>query len=151
MSDRMVKLLATWFYIGNCPGAPGTAASAAAVLLAVICSTHDILYAAAAVTVLILGFLVSGKMEAMMGRKDPGCVVIDEVAGILIAFFMLPLSIPVVLTAFFLFRAFDMFKIFPVNKLEHLDGSVGIMTDDLVAGIYTNIIMHLAIRWSAIF
>jgi len=50
-------------------------------------------------------------------------------------------------TAFFLFRAFDMFKIFPGNKLEGLKGSAGIMLDDLVAGVYTNIVMQLALRW----
>ena len=85
-------------------------------------------------------------MERLEGHGDPSCVVIDEVAGALIAFFMLPFSWSVTLTTFFLYRAFDMFKIFPINKIEKLGGSVGIMGDDLLAGFYTNLIIHLAIR-----
>jgi len=89
-------------------------------------------------------------MEKILKKKDPGCVVIDEVAGIMIALFLLPLTPAVVITTFFLFRAFDMFKTFPVNKIEHFEGSIGVMTDDLVAGIYTNIVMQCAIRWAGI-
>jgi phosphatidylglycerophosphatase A len=63
----------------------------------------------------------------------------------------LPLSWPVVITAFFLFRAFDMFKIYPVNRLEEIPGGVGVMMDDIIAGLYTNLAMHLAIRLVALF
>ena len=85
-------------------------------------------------------------MEAMVGRKDPGCVVIDEVAGVLIAFFLLPPVPNVLWTAFFLFRAFDMFKIYPANRFEACKGGTGIMMDDIIAGIYTNLVMHAALR-----
>jgi len=72
--------------------------------------------------------------------------VIDEVAGVMIAFFLLPQTWAVMWTAFFVFRAFDMFKIYPGNKLEGVKGSGGIMLDDIMAGIYTNIVMHVALR-----
>jgi len=81
-----------------------------------------------------------------MGQKDPSCVVIDEVSGIMIAFFMLPMVWPVSIITFFLFRAFDMFKIYPVNKFEEMKGGTGIMMDDIIAGLYTNITMQIAIR-----
>ena len=150
MSDKLVKMLSTWFYVGNIPGAPGTAASAVAVLMAVIFSPNIFLYILVSVIVTVLGFKVSGRMEKILDRKDPGSIVIDEVAGIMVAFFLLPLTLPVVITAFFLFRAFDMFKIYPADKFEKIEGATGVMTDDLIAGFYTNIVMQFAIRWAGI-
>ncbi|MCK5179326.1 MAG: phosphatidylglycerophosphatase A [Candidatus Omnitrophica bacterium] len=150
MSDKLVKMLSTWFYVGDIPGAPGTAASAVAVLMAVIFAPNIFLYILVTIIVTVLGFKVSGRMEAILGKKDPGCIVIDEVAGIMVAFFLLPLTLPVVITAFFLFRAFDMFKIYPVNKFEEMKGATGVMMDDLIAGLYTNIVMQLAVRWAGI-
>jgi len=150
VSDKLVKMLSTWFFVGNIPGAPGTAASAVAVLMAIIFSTNTILYIFVFTIVTILGFKVSGRMEEILDRKDPGCIVIDEVAGIMVALFLLPLTWPIVITAFFLFRAFDMFKIYPVNKFEQIHGGAGVMIDDLVAGLYTNIVMQIAVRWAGI-
>ena len=150
MSDKLVKMLSTWFYVGDLPGAPGTAASAVAVLMAVIFAPNTFLYILVTIAVTVLGFAVSGRMEAILGRKDPGCIVIDEVAGIMIAFFLLPLTWPVIITAFFLFRAFDMFKIYPANKFEEIEGGTGVMMDDLVAGLYTNIVMQLAVRLAGV-
>ena len=150
MSDKLVKMLSTWFYVGDLPGAPGTAASAVAVLMAVIFAPNTFLYILVTIAVTVLGFAVSGRMETILDRKDPGCIVIDEVAGVMIAFFLLPLTWPVIITAFFLFRAFDMFKIYPVNKFEEIEGGTGVMMDDLVAGLYTNIVMHLAVRLAGV-
>ena len=150
MPDKLVKMLSTWFYVGNIPGAPGTAACAVAVLMAVIFSANTFLYVLVSIVVIFLGFKVSGRMEGFLGRKDPGCIVIDEVAGVMVAFFLLPLNLPVVITAFFLFRAFDMFKIYPENIFEKIEGSTGIMADDLAAGLYTNIVMQIAVRWAGI-
>jgi len=150
MSDKIVKMLSTWFYVGYLPFAPGTAASAVGVLIAIICSLNIFLYVLVLLVVIILGFIVSGRMEEILDQKDPGCIVIDEVAGIMCAFFLLPLTPVVVITAFFLFRAFDMFKIYPVNKFEQLESSTGVMMDDIIAGIYTNIVMQFAIRGAGI-
>ncbi len=150
MSDKLVKMFSTWFYVGDLPGAPGTAASAVAVLMTVIFAPNTFLYILVTIAVTVLGFAVSGRMETILDRKDPGCIVIDEVAGVMIAFFLLPLTWPVIITAFFLFRAFDMFKIYPVNKFEEIEGGTGVMMDDLVAGLYTNIVMHLAVRLAGV-
>lgn len=150
MSDKLVKMLSTWFYIGDIPVAPGTAASAAAVLIAIIFSPNIFLYILVSIVITVLGFMVSGRMEGILGRKDPGCIVIDEVAGIMVAFFLLPLTPATVITTFFLFRAFDMFKIYPANKFEQIGGATGVMVDDLVAGLYANIVMQIAVRWAGI-
>ena len=94
----------------------------------------------------ILGFFVSDRMEDIVGQKDPSCIVVDEVSGVMISFFALPFTPAVFFTTFFLFRAFDMFKIYPVNKWEDKKGGIGVMMDDVVAGLYTNITMQIAIR-----
>ncbi len=150
MSDKLTKLCATFFYVGYIPVAPGSMASIAGALLSLIFSSNIFCYVAVFGLITIIGFLVSTRMEEIARKKDPSCVVIDEVAGSFIAFFMLPLSFSVWVTAFFLFRAFDMFKIYPTNKLEELPGAKGIMLDDLVAGVYTNIVMQITIHFSSI-
>ena len=151
MLKSTARLVSTFFYIGEFPVAPGTLASVAGVLIYIIVGGNLPLFLATTAVVTVLGFLFSGITEKALNRKDPGCIVIDEVAGIMIAFFMLPLEWPVIITAFFLFRAFDMFKIYPVNKFESLGGSVGVMMDDLFAGLYTNVTMHIALRLAHLF
>ena len=96
--------------------------------------------------VTILGFVYSGKAEKVFGQKDSQKIVIDEVSGILIALFLLPANFPVIISAFFLFRAFDMVKPPPADKLEKLKGSSGVMLDDIVAGVYTNICFQIGLR-----
>jgi len=146
MTDRLVKMLSTFFYIGKFPLAPGSAASLAGALLGVIFNQVWFLYLILFAAVTIAGFKVSGRMEEIMGEKDPGCVVIDEVSGILIAFFLLPMNWATFWIAFFLFRAFDMFKIYPANIFEQKGGAYGIMMDDVMAGIYTFAVMQIAVR-----
>ena len=150
MRDRLARILATFFYIGNVPLAPGSMASLAGMLLAIGLYGHPAVYIIFFLAITFLGFAVSTRVEKLLGQKDPSCIVIDEVSGVLFAFFALPLTPAVIVTTFFLFRAFDMFKIFPVNKFEEFEGSLGIMADDLWAGLYTNIVMQLAVRWAGI-
>ena len=150
MSSNLARLMATFFYMGYIPVAPGTSASLVGMFFYLIFCQNMVAYVAVFAVVLFLGFLASDLAEQSIGEKDPSCIVIDEVSGVMIAFFMLPFSWPVVFTGFFLFRAFDMFKIYPVNKFEPLPGGVGVMMDDIVAGLYTNVTMHLAL-WLAVF
>ena len=148
MRDYLARLLATCFFIGNVPVAPGSAASLAGVLLVIAFYGHPAVYIVSFLAITIAGFAVGTRAEKLLGRKDPSCIVIDEVSGVLLAFFALPLTPAVIVTTFFLFRAFDMFKIFPVNKFEEFEGALGIMADDLWAGLYTNIVMQIALRWA---
>lgn len=150
MFDRLAKLLATFFYVGDIPVAPGSAASAVGVLIYLCLYADTAAYIVLTVIIALIGFAVCGRTERFLKKKDPSVIVIDEVAGVLVAFFLLPVSWPVILVAYFLFRAFDMFKLYPVNKFDEKEGSVGIMMDDLVAGLYTNITMHIAIRLAGI-
>lgn len=150
MRDHFVRLLATFFFIGNIPVAPGSMASLAGTLIAVVLYGHPGIHVSLFLLITLAGFMVSGHIEKLLGQKDPSCVVIDEVSGVLLAFFALPLTPAVLVTTFFLFRAFDMFKIYPVNRFEELPGAIGIMADDLWAGLYTNITMQLALRLAGI-
>ncbi len=150
MPDHLARLLATFFYIGNVPVAPGTLASLAGTLLAIVLLGHPFIYIVVFLIITLAGFAVSGRVEKLLKQKDPSCIVIDEVSGVLLALFALPLNPAVMVVAFFLFRAFDMFKIYPVNRFEELPGAIGIMADDLWAGFYTNITMQIALRWAGI-
>ena len=143
-------MLATFFYIGEFPVAPGTLASFVGLLICIIVHPFVGMYIIFFIAITVTGFIVCGKTEKLLKRKDASCIVIDEVAGIMIALFLLPLTPAVLITAFFLFRAFDMFKLYPINRMEQWEGSLGVMADDLLAGIYTNVTMHIAIRWAGI-
>jgi phosphatidylglycerophosphatase A len=148
MMDSLSKICATFFGVGLLPAAPGSIATVVGILISFALAGNTALYVAVTLIITVIGFVASGRAEKAFGKKDPGCIVIDEVAGVMIACFLLPATLPVFWTVFFLFRAFDMFKIYPGNKFEGLGGSSGIMMDDVMAGIYTNAVMHLALRWS---
>lgn len=149
-NDRLTRMLATFFYIGYAPAAPGTLASLAGAVIAIALHSNLLLYILVFLVVTVIGFQVSDRAEELEGQKDPSCIVIDEVAGIMIAFFLLPIDWRTGIVAFFLFRAFDMFKIYPVNKFESLKGGRGVMMDDLFAGLYTNLTMQIALRIAGI-
>ena len=150
MSNKLSQIFATFFYLGYFPLAPGTMASLAGVCLYFLFYHNVAILILVFLLVVMVGFLSGGQMEKLLTSKDPGCVVIDEVAGAMIAFFMLPMTPAVIMTAFFLFRAFDMFKVYPIYKFENYSGSVGIMMDDIIAGFYTNLIMQLALKLKAL-
>ena len=140
----------TFFGVGYFPIAPGTAATAAGIVLVYMLHFSLLWYVAIMLVLLALAIPVCSYVEDMLKVKDPGIIVIDEVVGIMISLIGLPLTWPIVIIGFFLFRAFDMFKIYPINRLEALPGGWGIMLDDVMAGIYTNIILHLAIRYAGL-
>ena len=146
----LATIFASFFGVGFCPVAPGTAATIAGIILAFFVKSPWILYATVTGGLLLLAIPVCTYLERAIGRKDPGILVIDEVVGILIALWGLPLSWPVIISGFFLFRAFDMFKIYPINRFEALPGGLGIMLDDVMAGLYTNIVLHVALGYAGI-
>jgi len=92
--------------------------------------------------VTLIGIWAGGRVERVLGRKDPGVIVIDEVAGMLLSVIVLqPLSLPVLVTAFLLFRLFDIWKPFPARESQALTGGMGVMVDDLIAGLYTLVLI----------
>ena len=87
-------------------------------------------------TVTLVGIWAGSRVERAIDAKDPGIIVIDEVAGMLVSVLFLPRTIPVLVTAFLLFRLFDIWKPFPARQFQDLHGGVGVMLDDLIAGAY---------------
>ena len=152
MRSRISLLFATACYVGMIPGAPGTYASLATTIayFAVFQISHRIhleLFISSLCLISALGALAATDVARDRGIEDPSIVVIDEVAGQLLTFFLIPVT-PLFLTAgFVLFRIMDIVKPFPIRKLEHLPGGIGIMADDLLAGIYANVCLQLAARW----
>ena len=143
-------LIATFLGVGYFPAAPGTAATVIGGLLAFLLQGTIFYYTVTVFVLIVLGIFVSSHVEKLLNQTDPGIVVIDEVAGMMIALFGLPFSWPIAICGFFLFRAMDMFKIYPINKLESMPGGWGIMLDDVMAGVYTNIILSIAVRWAGV-
>ena len=93
----------------------------------------------AAVT--IVGTWAAHQGERALGEKDPGAIVIDEVAGMALSVVALPQTWGVLLAAFVLFRVFDVLKPYPANALQRLPGGPGVMLDDLVAGLYALLVL----------
>jgi len=149
MPSSPSKFLSTIFYLGYVPVFPGTLASllAASVVL-LLRPLPGLFYLLTGITV-VAGFLVAGNAEKAFGRKDPSCVVIDEAAGMCISLLGLPPTLYTTACAFVLFRAFDIIKPFPLRAIQTLRGSAGIMGDDLVAGVYTNIILQVVLRMAS--
>lgn len=146
MNRFFIKAISTFFYLGYLPFIPGTFASIAGVFLFYLMKNNTSLHILFTLTLAILGFLVAGRAENIFGRKDARCIVIDEVSGMLLAFMFIPYEIRLVIITFFIFRILDTFKPYPAGYFQNLKGSFGIMSDDLVAGIYTNIVLHFALR-----
>jgi len=151
MRNFLIKAIATVCGVGYLPVAPGTWATAVGVAIAYGLGNNLPAYTIVLLVLLILGIMTSGVIEKLLNQTDPGIVVIDEVVGVMIALWGLPLIWSVMICGFFLFRAFDMFKIYPINKLEAQPGGWGIMLDDCMAGVYTNIILRIALRCAGFF
>ena len=146
---RAAHLLSTWFGCGYAPLAPGTAGSAAAIAIAILVARRagwmPYWFAALAVVVSAPAIWASGETARQARLKDPGFVVIDEVVGQWLALSgARPLNWKSYLAAFLLFRLFDIWKPFPVRQLESLPGGVGIVADDLMAGLYAALVLFLA-------
>jgi phosphatidylglycerophosphatase A len=117
----------------------------------IIGPASELLYKTLSVAVIICvtaaGVWAATRAEKLLGRKDPGAVVVDEVAGQLITFLFVPLGFELkwwmALAGFLLFRAFDIWKPYPVRRLEALESGLGIMADDVLAGFYAAVCMLL--------
>lgn len=146
MRNFIIKTLSTFFYVGYLPFIPGTFASIAGVLLIYLLKDNSFIYILFTVVLIILGFLISGKAEKIFNKKDARFIVIDEVSGMLLSLLFIPYDIKLIVIAFILFRILDAFKPYPSDRLQRLAGSIGIMSDDIVAGLYTNIILQIVSR-----
>lgn len=131
--------------IGYVPVAPGTFGSAAGLLLWWLLPQSATVQGGLIVGVMVVGSWSGHIAERYFQATDPGPVVIDEVMGMLVTLFLIPVGWAGALTGFFLFRVMDVVKPYPANRLERLPGGLGVMADDLMAALYANIALRAAI------
>lgn len=147
VSERIVTFVTTFCYLGYAKGAPGTISCLGGVILYLFIRENIALYVGVTTILLILGFAMSGTAEDIFRRRDARQIVIDDVCGLLIALFLIPFSYKNLIVVFLLFRVIDIFKPFPIKRAEALSGSLGIMADDILAGIYANLLFRLALHF----
>lgn len=143
--DRLIVAISTGMYSGFMPKAPGTWGSLFALLPWYFCrNLHLYQYLTLLVFLFIVGFFTAGSAEKIIDQPDPGCIVIDEILGIFITLTLAPNHPAAWVIGFLLFRFFDIVKPFPVSWLDtHLHGGIGIMMDDVAAGIYAMICLQI--------
>ena len=143
--DRLIVALATGFYSGKIPFAPGTWGSAFALIPWYFCRGLSLAnYLIVLAVLFVVGFLTAGSAEKIFDKPDPGSIVIDEIMGMFVALTLAPNHPVAWLLGFILFRIFDIWKPFPVSWLDtHLHGGIGIMMDDVMAGIYALVGLQL--------
>ncbi len=145
MKPFFIKVITTFFFTGYFPLIPGTFVSVIGLLIYVYVKANPVWLIVAVCITVILGFSFSGRAAAgIFKHRDPPQIVIDEVSGILISFLGVPVKdIKILLAGFFVFRILDTVKLFPANRFQRLPGSLGIMGDDIIAAIYTNIFLQI--------
>jgi phosphatidylglycerophosphatase A len=137
------KLIGSGFYTGYIPFASGTWGSLAALIIYLIPGFEKpVIIIPAIVLFTILGIFTGNKFDVIYG-KDPAECTVDEVVGMWISLLFLPKTFLVVTAAFISWRAFDIIKPAPARQLESLKGGFGIMMDDIVAGLYSLLLLHL--------
>lgn len=143
--NRVSEWIATVFYVGHLPVAPGTWGSCAALIVwwLVIGNLSLVWFIILTIIVTFVGVIVSSKIVHHSQVKDPSRIVIDEWAGQWVALWGIPVHWGYGLGAFLLFRLFDIWKPYPINRMEKMPSGWGVMADDLGAGLLALICLHL--------
>ncbi len=145
------KIVGSGLYTGYIPIASGTFGSIVALLIYSITGFEKLWIIIPAIILLfIYGIYVSYKFENIYG-KDPAECTVDEVVGTWIALIALPKTLLIVITAFFIWRLLDIIKPFPASTAENLPGGWGIMTDDVISGIYSLILVHIIVYFFGVY
>ena len=147
--QKSVMFLATGCFIGNISFAPGTFGSILGLPFCFLLSKID-LSVAVPLTIIFVFFAIWIAQEAVkiLKAEDPGCIVIDEIAGLMITFIGLPFNIISAVAGFLIFRVLDILKPYPIRFFERkLSGGIGIVMDDVAAGICSNIILRVLLPY----
>ncbi len=142
---RFILVLATGFGVGYSPIAPGTLGTLVAIPIYYFLSDiSSPIYEITLIGFFFLSVWVSENAEIFFGKKDDQRIVIDEIVGFLITMLWVPRTAILIIIGFFLFRFFDILKPFPIRRLEEkLKGGYGIVLDDVMAGVYGNIVLQV--------
>jgi len=143
----LLKNIATLGFVGYLPVAPGTFGTFAALVFFALLEPSIPVHVLLVILVITIGSIASSRAETILNEKDSSHIVIDEFAGYAFSLLLLPHTLFYLVVSFLLFRFFDILKPLPIRWIERtIPGGFGIMADDLVAGVYTNIVMHAWIR-----
>jgi phosphatidylglycerophosphatase A len=144
--EQAVIFLATGFFIGTVPFAPGTFGSIVGLPIVFLLSRLNLLLSISFILLFIFFAVgIASAAEKILNQQDPAKIVIDEIAGLMVTFTGLPFNLTTAIAGFIIFRAFDILKPFPIRTLERkLAGGTGVVFDDVLAGIYANLILRLA-------
>ena len=141
---KTALILGTWFGSGLAPIAPGTFGTLAATPLVALSAIFSPMWSALFLIIMTLVAIWASQVaQNLLETVDPSEVVIDEVAGFLLAMLLIPLSWGTLIVGFVLFRIFDIWKPWPAKAAERLHGGLGIVMDDLAAGLYANLGLRL--------
>jgi phosphatidylglycerophosphatase A len=141
--DKIAKQIATLGFIGFMPIAPGTFGTFAALTVFLLLKPSLHLLSVILFLIIPVGIISSHIAERVLNEKDSRHIIIDEFCGYFLSVLFVPVSFGYALAAFFLFRVFDILKPFPIRKTEKLKGGLGIMADDLMAALYTNVMLQI--------
>ena len=148
MYEKFLKLYCTFFFLGYSPVAPGTAGTIGAIFIFYIISGLSWLsYLLTILLMSIFSIFITNKILKYYKSDDPSEIVIDEVCGYLFTMFLVPLSWVNITIGFILFRIFDVVKPYPIKRVENLKGGYGIIIDDVLDGIYSNIILLVYVNY----
>ncbi len=146
--QKSVIFLATGCYIGNLSFAPGTFGSVLGLIPCYFLSKTGLLLALfLSFTFILCAMWIAHTAENILKTKDPGCIVIDEIAGMILTLFGLPINMTTIILGFVLFRTLDIWKPYPIRFLEkRLPGGIGVVMDDVVAGIMGNVVLRILLE-----
>ena len=141
---KMVLFFSTVGYVGKIPFAPGTFGSVIGLVICLVLSRVSLSISVLFIIALILAAVwLSERAEQIIGKKDPGCIVIDEVAGMVVTMAGLPFNTLTAIAGFVLFRVLDIMKPPPVRTIQDsLSGGAGVVMDDVAAGIIGNLLLR---------
>ena len=144
-TDKIILFFATWFFSGLIPFAPGTWGSLMALPFAAAAYNFGHIYSCLSLLIIFLFSIpVSSRASKILKKEDPSAVVIDEVAGIFVTLFLIPVSWTSIAAGFVLFRVFDIIKPFPAGLIDKkIKGGAGIVLDDIMAGVYANVCLRI--------
>jgi phosphatidylglycerophosphatase A len=144
--SALASIVATGLGSGYAPLAPGTAGSLVGLALFLpLRQLTPALQLVSTAIVFLAGVAASSTVAARVDRKDPGLVVVDEVVGMWVTLLFLPWTLTTAVVGFLAFRIMDVWKPYPARELEALPGGWGIMSDDLMAGVYANLLVRVAL------
>lgn len=146
--QKLVMFLATGCFIGNISFAPGTFGSILGLPLCFFMSKIGFSAAVLLTLIFILcAIWIAQEAEKILKSKDPGCIVIDEIAGMILTLTGLPFNIISVTAGFFLFRILDIWKPYPIRLFERkFSGGVGVVMDDVAAGFFSNLVLRVLLK-----